>query len=357
LITGIQEEEKDRIVLHFQVKDNGVGINSEKLERIFESFVQGDNQQNLSLAGVGLGLTITKQLVEQQGGRISVESEQGKETAFSFYLPFRKARAEKVQSVEAHATPTEDIEGGRILLVEDIELNRELAMDMMSKTFPQIEILTAASGKEALEILEAAGMPDLILMDVRMPEMDGLTCTRLIRERHGAIVPIIALTASATEEEMKRCVLYGMDGFLAKPFTPDQLTQAIHDVLSPLPAENKLSVNREKLSHFLGNDENRIARYLTVSRDEIFRHYRSLRVGISQQDWDSSQIAAHSLKTTFRYLGIDQVAERFAAMEKAIQRHDEGKILAALPDMARAVRGYWKSREGEENEEMRKFAN
>ncbi len=347
LMAAIMEEERERIILSFQVKDSGLGISEEKLDRIFESFVQGDNQQNLSLAGVGLGLAITKQLVEQQGGRISVQSERGTGTLFSFHLPFHKALADKTQPIDAHASPMEEVELGRILLVEDIAINRELAIDMIAKTFPKVEILSAVSGKQALELLEAGDLPDLILMDVRMPEMDGLTCTRHIRERHGAIVPIVALTASATQDEMQGCLRQGMDGFLAKPFTPDQLTQIIYDILSPLPTENKLSVNMEKLGHFLGHDESRIQRYLSVSRDEIFRHYRTLRLSISQQDWEGGQLAAHSLKTTFRYLGIEQVADRFAAVEKAMSKRDEAKILAALPDTARAVRGYWKSKGSE----------
>lgn len=347
LIAGIQEEEKERIVLTFQVKDTGVGIREEKLDRIFDSFVQGDNQQNLSLAGVGLGLAITKQLVEQQGGRISVKSVSGEGTVFSFYLPFQKAVAEKPAPIIAQATATEDIDAAQVLLVEDIALNRELALDMISKAFPNVTVTLAESGKKALEVLEKGKLPDLILMDVRMPEMDGLTCTQHIRDRYGAIVPIIALTASATEEEMKRCLLHGMDGFLAKPFTPDQLTQSIHDVLSPLPAENQLSVDMEKLSHFLGHDEDRIQRYLTASRDEIFRHYRSLRIAISNEDWESAQIASHSLKTTFRYLGINPLADQFAQAESAFRKENESQVLAALPDIARAVRGYWKSRESE----------
>lgn len=344
LIASIQEEEMKRLVLAFQIKDNGIGIPADQLSQIFESFVQGKNQQNLSLAGVGLGLAITRQLVEQQGGEISVQSEEGKGTVFSFFLPFEKALASAVQSPVQSPSPSGDLEIASILLVEDIALNRELASDMISKAFPHVLVHSAENGLEALKLLESISLPDIILMDVRMPEMDGLACTAHIRERYGAIVPVVALTASATESEIKRCFKRGMDAFLAKPFTPDQLVQIISETLSPAYSADELAINDEQLSHFLGHDKDRIARYLNSSRDEIFRHYRSLRVGIAQENWEGAQIAAHSLKTTFRYLGVVPLSDGFAKVEKALQVQEEERVLAEFRNLFPLVWSFWKEK-------------
>ena len=227
----------EQITVSFSVSDTGIGIASEQQQRIFESFSQADSSSVRRYEGTGLGLAISRSLVELMGGQIAVESRPGSGSRFWFRLPFliASARAEGDVTPGAladHARTKEDlraaIAGLRILIAEDNDDNFFLVRNYLEPC--GVELLHAVNGSEAVEISAAAAL-DLILMDIQMPVMDGYEATRLIREREQkmdvAQIPILALTANATQKDVEKTRLGGFDGHLSKPIRKQDLITAI----------------------------------------------------------------------------------------------------------------------------------
>lgn len=213
------------MLVRFAVHDTGIGVSPEILPKLFTSFEQADNSITRKYGGTGLGLAITKRLAELMGGGVGATSVAGVGSTFWFTARLRKGKqAEPAASVSitmAEAALATDYGDRRILLVEDEPLNREVTLELLSAVIPMIDV--AVDGDEATEL---AGMHayDLILMDVQMPNMDGLESTRRIRllpqcER----TPIVALTANAFADDRRRCLEAGMNDFIAKPIDPNAL--------------------------------------------------------------------------------------------------------------------------------------
>ncbi|MDH5298120.1 MAG: PAS domain S-box protein, partial [Desulfobulbaceae bacterium] len=215
-------------VYHFSVTDSGIGMNPEQLGRIFEPFVQADQSTARRYGGTGLGTTISKQLVELMGGRIWAESTMGKGSTFHFTARLAKpACAENCgANCPAHIAPGEvalpkSKRRFKVLLVEDIAANVTLATIRLEQQGHQVTV--AWNGREAVAAVRGEHF-DLILMDVQMPEMDGMEATRLIREIKGeAETPIIAMTASVMHEDLELCRQAGMDEIVPKPVDFSQL--------------------------------------------------------------------------------------------------------------------------------------
>ena len=209
--------------IEFVVTDTGIGIAREKLDSIFESFNQASNDTNRKFGGSGLGLTITKKLIELQGGNIKVESELNKGSKFSFTLFF-----EKVHNKVPQEPPTENLfsinsdflVGKKIIMAEDILINQLLVSKIFQKWNCQLDIVN--DGKEVVHQLSNEEY-DLVLMDLQMPIMDGYEATKLIREEKESQIPIIALSAHASRAEKEKCLNYGMNALVSKPIDEEVL--------------------------------------------------------------------------------------------------------------------------------------
>ena len=215
--------------LRFTVRDTGVGISADFLPKIFEVFSKEDTSSTSSRDGSGLGLAVTKSLVDHLGGTITAESEKNIGSAFTVTLPMKRMQAEDRSYEDV------SLEGKRILIVEDIEENAEIVADLLELEGAVSE--HANNGKAAVSMFCSSepGYYDVILMDLRMPEMDGLTATKKIRasgHKDAKTVPIIALTANAFDSDVKESLNAGMDLHLAKPTDSDKLYAAIKRVLS-----------------------------------------------------------------------------------------------------------------------------
>lgn len=216
----------DRVVYRFIISDTGIGMSPEFLKHLFEPFAQANNDARSNYQGTGMGMPIVKALLKNMGGTISVKSELGRGTTFTVNLPFAINRTPE-KAVEASADAEEcDICGMSILLVEDNELNTEIAQTLLEHDGALVT--TAANGKKALELFQAkpAGAFDAILMDVMMPEMNGYEATRAIRlcdKPDAAEVPIIAMTANAFTEDVARAKESGMNDHLSKPIEIEKL--------------------------------------------------------------------------------------------------------------------------------------
>ena len=226
------ERLEDHMTCEFKIKDNGIGMSEEFIKNeLFTPFVQADNSPRSDYNGTGLGMPIVKQLVEKMGGTITVESKLGEGSCFTVILPFKidtNARPEEKEDFDA------DISDIRVLLVEDNELNVEIAEFMLTENGAKVE--TVNNGLEAVQHFEASepGTYDVILMDIMMPVMDGLTAARTIRdlERQDAkIIPIIAMTANAFREDAEKCMEAGMNAHLAKPLDAEKIKQTISEEL------------------------------------------------------------------------------------------------------------------------------
>ena len=230
----ISQEEK-KLWVEFSIKDTGIGIAKDKVENIFESFTQASSDTNRKFGGTGLGLSISKQLVEMQNGKIKVESEPGKGTTFIVTLPFESAENKNPvgNSSGSNDVQLNKIRNAKILLVEDNEFNRIVAIDTLTEYLGDIKIEMAGNGKEAIEKVKAGNF-DLVLMDIQMPEMDGYEATKYIRSQLTMPlqqIPILAMTANATQEEIEKCLECGMSGHVPKPFIPEELFRKMSELL------------------------------------------------------------------------------------------------------------------------------
>jgi two-component system CheB/CheR fusion protein len=213
----------------FSVADTGIGICSSKQAIIFEPFRQADASTTRNNGGTGLGLTISARLVELMGGKMWVESEEGKGSTFWFSVRLGLAGETECPAVSA-SVGTQELAGAtrplRILLAEDNPVNQKLATRLLERNGHSVRV--ARDGREAVA-LAAEGTFELILMDVQMPKMDGYTATRRIREREGAAnrVPIVAMTACAMKGDREKCLDAGMDAYVPKPIEIDALLAVI----------------------------------------------------------------------------------------------------------------------------------
>jgi hypothetical protein len=232
--------EDGRVGIEWAVRDTGIGVPPDRLDSLFGEFVQADSSISRRFGGSGLGLAISKRLVEQMGGAIRVESVVGQGTIFSFRLALPVAEIADDGPILSPADAAQALAGWlaalgrklRVLFAEDNPTNQFVARQMLSTLPVQVDVV--ADGLEAVDAASSFAY-DVIFMDMRMPEMDGLTATRLIRQRGGVLaqVPIIALTANAFPEDVQACFAAGMNQFVTKPVSKDVLFATILRALSP----------------------------------------------------------------------------------------------------------------------------
>ncbi len=232
-------------VYEFHVKDTGIGMSEEFQKHVFEPFERERTSTVSGVQGTGLGMAITKNLVEMMGGTISVTSKKDVGTEFTVQIPMKKVSVDQAETVipegERNALPAGiSIKGQRILLVEDNDLNREIAGEILSEEGVLVE--EAEDGSIAVDKLleKGAGYYRLVLMDIQMPVVDGYTATQMIRgfeDEELANIPIIAMTANAFEEDKRKALEMGMNAHVAKPIDVEQLLEVIENVL--LQAENR----------------------------------------------------------------------------------------------------------------------
>jgi signal transduction histidine kinase len=228
----LQNRVGDQCLLAFSIADTGIGISPDSLPAIFDSFSQAGQDISRRYGGTGLGLTICKQLLNLQGGDISVTSIAGKGSIFSFYLPY--GYSNQLQTDNVASVPIHDysnlLVGKSFLVAEDNEINQKLIDYVLRKAGGDVELVN--NGAEAIRYLQDGKMVDLIIMDLQMPEMDGYTTTRYIRNDLHMLTPIIAMTATAMKGEQLQCLESGMNEYMTKPFEFADLYKKINSLLS-----------------------------------------------------------------------------------------------------------------------------
>ena len=300
-------------LIRIEVKDTGIGIDPERAKYLFRPFSQADNSISRKYGGSGLGLSITKSLIEAMGGKIGMNSAVGIGSTFCLELPYRepvperKGNTEDKKGIEEHAQ--------NILLVEDNYINQMICSRLLTQKGHHITVAT--DGDAALELIRK-GAYDLVLMDCSLPGKSGLEATREIRAlggRNGRL-PVIALTANGMEEHLKKCLEAGMNDCIVKPYEPERLYKAISFYARGAPATAPVTNDRLKsIQDEMGPEY--MEQLIRSSLDEISRLLRQIAESGEKHDYESLQQAVHDLKSVGGSIGMQQTQILAESIEKS----------------------------------------
>ncbi len=327
---------QDSAAMEFSVCDTGIGMSQDELHSIFRPFSQADSSTTRKFGGTGLGLTISSELIKKMGGRIRVESEPGIGSTFYFRLSF--PISEEYANIESSGNKImrsyQHLSGTRVLLVEDNEINRELASEMLRKHHLKVDV--AENGKVALDRLRE-NRYDVVLMDIQMPIMDGYQAARAIRkELRLRTLPIIALTANAASSIREKCMSAGMDDYLSKPIDMYKLMEKIDSTLNPVlqkvagnqqyspfsstetstQMEFPELINSEEALQRLGLDEQTLHELLQKFAAQHHSDAQQLDQFAKDEQWVEASRLAHTLKGLSATLGIDVLSQQAAELEQ-----------------------------------------
>ncbi|MEW6468794.1 MAG: PAS domain S-box protein [Bacteroidota bacterium] len=337
----LEEDNPGSVGLKFTVSDTGIGIPEKKLNKIFDAFTQASSETTRKYGGTGLGLAIVRQLIELQGGSITVSSQPGNGSSFTFRLKFRKnmeAKERKERPVVKEEN-TERIEGLNVLLVEDNVLNQVLAKKVLNDWKWNVEV--AENGLVAIQKLEQQDF-DIVLMDIQLPEMDGYEATRHIRHAMKppkCHVPIMAMTAHAISSEEEKCLRAGMNGYISKPFNQKALYEKIVSVVKGKGTVQVSGNGHEKnttakgrhtdLTYLreLSNGSNKfIAEMITLFLEQTPDALSKMEKSVREKDWKTLRAIAHKIKPSIIFIGLKEIEkdihdlEDFAAEEKNLDQ-------------------------------------
>ncbi|MES2139623.1 MAG: response regulator [Bacteroidota bacterium] len=341
---GIQllNEDEENASLEFSVTDTGIGIPKNNLSSIFDKFQQATTETSNIYGGTGLGLTISKQLIELQGGTISVRSIVNKGSTFSFILNYKKIKSkfetETKEFIPMDLFGSPVLKNVKILVAEDESLNQLLITTLLNKFGFKIDI--ACNGKIVLEKLQKKRY-DIILMDLQMPEMNGFETTYHIRNNINSTIPIIALTANVTTTDVEKCKAAGMSDYISKPINTKLLYNTIIKNLTKTQAPKKRitnetlaicnepqltkkkCINLDNLNELTNGNINVKSKIAKVYLEEIPKLLFTMKQSIENTDWDALRIAAHSLIPSFALMGINKEFETMARkIEKLATRKE-----------------------------------
>jgi signal transduction histidine kinase/ligand-binding sensor domain-containing protein/DNA-binding response OmpR family regulator len=341
-------EDDSSAVIRCEVEDTGIGISAEKRSAVFEAFTQADGSITRSHYGTGLGLSIASRLCEMLGGRIELKSEVGKGSSFWFTARFAKQPPDHEPAlIEDVITSLDETakRGGRparILMAEDNPVNQRVAAGILERMGCRADVV--GNGLEALKALETVPY-DLVLMDVQMPAMDGIEATRQIRSPYSTVrnpkVPIIAITAHASQEVREKCIAAGMDDFVVKPIQPGELAKAMARWITPARSD-KIDLRREEIRKLnvvfdrsevlerLGGDEALLEEISNVFFSDVPGQILRLEKAIDLGDTSLLAHQAHTLKGASGSFGAYKLQAAALAIEEAATVERTSKLRKRL---------------------------
>jgi signal transduction histidine kinase/CheY-like chemotaxis protein/HPt (histidine-containing phosphotransfer) domain-containing protein len=334
--------------LCFSVKDTGVGIAKEKQQSIFEAFKQESEGTSRKYGGTGLGLSISQQIIQLHGSKINVQSEPGKGANFSFNISYDITSSEAFENKLSQTTENFDfLKGVRILLAEDNGYNQEVAVQSLMRYVPDLKIDIADDGYKVLELL-AKNNYDIILMDVQMPGMDGYDATRRIREagNEKSTIPIIALTASATKEEINLGFKAGMNAYVAKPFKPSVLLLKIAEQLNlTKPMADVQTVNNISdhltdltlLKEITNGDLIQMKKHVERFINEVPGIFTRIEQLIIEGNHSQAKKQLHILRPQAEMMGIRSLVNVIQNTEEGINNNCYGEKLVPLIERGKQI--------------------
>lgn len=356
----LEKIERDDHYIHFQVIDTGIGISEDYVKKIFESFSQAGTDLARKYGGTGLGLTISKELVELMEGEIGVKSRLGEGTTFEFSIPFKVPQDVNIEVDNTEFELTQEqllcLNNAKILLAEDNAFNRILAEDVLMEMAPNMKIIPAENGIEVLEVLENNEV-DLILMDIQMPLKNGLEATKEIRATN-KLLPIIAMTANVMQDDIENYLSNGMNDHIPKPFDKEDLfrkmlkqldhQKILSHALNPVPGKKEELVSADVetpmgimiddtfLKSFTGGNPEKMKKYLNLFKENAPLMMEKIYQGIQNEHHDEIKIGAHSLKSQLRYFGVAEEVSGVFALEE-MGRNGEG--IERIQEQYKQLRG------------------
>ena len=351
-----QEENQTQVLLHFTVSDTGIGIDEAAQKKLFQPFMQADVSTTRKFGGTGLGLAICKQIVGLMQGEIGVESEPNKGSRFWFTATFQvqspnsKFQIPNFSDIYEDRKPKTKNRLLNILIAEDNPINREITQKMLEYIGFESEI--AENGLEAVKAATEKNY-DLILMDCQMPEMDGCSAAIKIRQQKNEHRPkIIALTANAAKGERERCLEAGMDDYLCKPITKEDLAATIEKHFQTKKLKKSLDLKRELVQHRLTNiiDAKTLENFLEIESNgeenfavemlEIFCNHTEKRIleltkDVQNRDAKAIRQKAHNLIGSSASIGISSLSNLFENLESAVEANDWNQITNHLSSISK----------------------
>ncbi len=318
--------------LKFEIKDTGIGIPKSKLKTIFESFSQADASVTRKYGGTGLGLTIVRQLVQLQHGSIKVSSQENEGSTFTVIIPYKiGAKDQQTNKEKITVSKIHPLKNASILLVEDNDINRLYAGSILKMWGCPFD--TAENGEVAIEKIKNFHF-DLILMDIQMPVMDGFEATKVIRswKNEKSKIPIIALTANATQKAVDICISIGMNDCLTKPFTQDDLLKILDKYLGDKISVNKTESNQIKikqndkvdfsyLEQVSGNNKSFIIEIAEAFLKSIPTSIQDLNNYSENENWIELARVAHKIKPSITLLGVHHLKDKIVTLEEEAKSH------------------------------------
>ncbi len=327
----------DRIL--FVVEDTGIGISPENQKKIFESFKQESDAITRTHGGTGLGLAISKQIVELMGGKLCLESIKNEGSKFYFSVELQKLEGESIQVKEKEMdVENYSLRGYTVLLVEDNKLNQILALAMLEKW--EARVVVAGNGQQAIDILEKETF-DIILMDIQMPIMDGMTASKLIREKLKLTTPILALSANVIKGIVEKCEESGMQGYISKPFESDDLFRKI---VMNIPNDKNSFAGEElellnikvadisRLEKMMGSDQVQLDKMIQKFLEITPAYLDELNRGNTANDVEAIAAASHKIKSSIDLVSATVMRELIQSINQNSKKSidlDEVKPLIA----------------------------
>ncbi len=301
------------------IKDTGIGMSKKFIERIYDKFAQEDSSPERKEQGTGLGMAITKKLIDLMGGSIEIKSAEGVGTTIRVILPFSPVTAQK--NSKNNELRNVHIEEKEILVVEDNDLNVFVVCKLLSKY--GVKTSVAKNGVQAIEALKQRSF-DVILMDLQMPLMGGLAATQIIRLELKLTTPIIGLSANALEEKKSECLAAGMNGYISKPFEEDTLIETISQNLFVEPIPQK-AYNLTK--YFSGEEKNTayLDEIITMFTERIPAYIAEMKVAFEGQSYDLIKRIAHKVKPNLFMFGVVTCSESIDFLNE-FNENDENDV-------------------------------
>lgn len=369
------QKKADEARIKFDVSDTGIGMTKEQADKVFESFTQASSDTTRKFGGTGLGLSIVKRLVELQGGKILIDSTLHVGSTFTVIIDYPIGDGSKIQRKAAgyKIERAETLRELRILLVDDNPVNRELAIDTIKLYNSKITIDEAENGFKALDHVKKNSY-DMIIMDIQMPEMDGLEATQHIRQLPPpkGNIPVLAMTAHAMKDEREKCITVGMNGYQTKPFVPEELFAKIEELTGQVreiekPEDRKPQTEeKEREKDDFGIDESRfqliklaflkktykgdkqkIHKILNLCYNNIPKQLKSLRQHLNDENWKGVRTISHSVKTTLNYIGLESTRDAAKTIEKNSANQTN---LDTIPALVEKLEKDWETAEKEMKE-------